>query len=736
MKFKFSLCCLHLWILLWLASPAHSLAEPISSDQKLSFNCSIAVEFPVIAKEKCQDYVVDRQSVSNMPGPGKIKTTACLVETIDPEDKIYFIYTSSPDWPVWLCRNERDRESSQQTEPPILTITIADEQTDALGSEIPAVSSGGYGDDFFYDKRPRKPGMPGVIPVLLGTVSAGLLPAGVVSFAFDLEFPELSDNSPVLFQQGVMSDGSDILVIISGTQQRIYRRGYQLGSWYLAGQVDSAALLPNEEQLDDFIAEDKLVRALAGVFGWAGKDSVPINQLPLGKRETSNSEASGGKRGSTGGSGASSFGYSMGSKGGSQGQGSWRDDGDQPSQPPKTFREFFHSPYYNRLSNPHLFALGFGLNPFILEARSDEGLKIINVFIWAVNDGLLHRFFHAVEFHNAVMEGRTNYMHWMYEPGESSLPLKPTLYYLAQVQPVNWETMAAVLSLQHETGEIRANYPSNARLQQLAMFNRILDMGKVDWELFAVAYSASEATNHLVPESSNRILEVEPSFGEELGIIDQTIKGQMRLFPSQDRVVLREAIRILLPPEISHVFAAALGLNPHIVSRKNPDNSISASSLFCEAERRIIDFNWNHIAVAAHVAGHLGAVREQQQLTDYISRYGDIHVDPITGNTNYLEVRQMVSKLLSQIAQRNMELQKLSRDTSQPATATPLDSLSTLPADSSTKPKTCCVCLEKETNELFIPCKHLACCSDCSGKLDLCPKCRGKICERIKVYNN
>ena len=138
-------------------------------------------------------------------------------------------------------------------------------------------------------------------------------------------------------------------------------------------------------------------------------------------------------------------------------------------------------------------------------------------------------------------------------------------------------------------------------------------------------------------------------------------------------------------------------------------------------------------AVAAHVTGHLGVVREQHQLADYITRYGDIPVDPITGNTNYLEVRQMVSGLLSQIAQRNMEWQKLSQDTSQSATATPLDSLS---IDSSTGSNTCCACLEKEANVLFIPCKHLICCSGCSRNVDLCPKCRGRIRQRIQVYKN
>lgn len=54
------------------------------------------------------------------PGrPGKVKVTVCPVETANPEDKEYFIYADSPNWPL-LCRNKRKWESPQQTAPPIL----------------------------------------------------------------------------------------------------------------------------------------------------------------------------------------------------------------------------------------------------------------------------------------------------------------------------------------------------------------------------------------------------------------------------------------------------------------------------------------------------------------------------------------------------------------------------------------------------------------------------------------
>ena len=283
------------------------VSHSLSADG-VSFDCSVATELPVIITERCQEYIVDRSPASN--GPEIIKVTACPIEIADPEDKTVFVYTSSPNWPVWMCRNKKEREGLQQPEAPTLTITVADGRIDVPDHEIPAVSGGGGGDVFFDDKRPRKPGMPAILPVLLETVSAGWLPAGLMPFALGLELPELSDNSPVLFQQGVMSDDSGLLVVMSGTQQRIYRKRYQLGDWHLAGQTDSKALPFTGEEFDDFITEDKLVRALVGVFGWAGKDSIPIYQTPLGTEQGRG--ASGGRSESTGGSAASGNRHSAG----------------------------------------------------------------------------------------------------------------------------------------------------------------------------------------------------------------------------------------------------------------------------------------------------------------------------------------------------------------------------------------------------------------------------------------
>ena len=276
MKNQFASRCLYLWVSLWLAFLAHAQPGPILLDQKKTvLNCVIPewpelTEFSVIASatEDCQEYVMDRQSASS--GPGKLRVTVCSVETANPE-KGYVIFTGYPDPHVWLCRNESEQEAPRQTAPPILTITIVDRQTDDPDNEIPAVFGGGYGSDSFDDWRPGKPGMPGggVVPLFLGMVSAGVWPAELINFAYGLKLPELSGSAPIAFQQGLMSDNSEILVIVSETRQQFYQRATLFGRWQLMGQINTSAISSVEWSFeDDVIAENKILRALVGAFGW------------------------------------------------------------------------------------------------------------------------------------------------------------------------------------------------------------------------------------------------------------------------------------------------------------------------------------------------------------------------------------------------------------------------------------------------------------------------------------
>lgn len=46
----------------------------------------------------------------------------------------------------------------------------------------------------------------------------------------------------------------------------------------------------------------------------------------------------------------------------------------------------------------------------------------------------------------------------------------------------------------------------------------------------------------------------------------------------------------------------------------------------------------------------------------------------------------------------------------------------------------CRVCDDRLATELFLPCGHLACCDQCTGKLELCPFCRKKIQRTYHVF--
>ncbi len=47
---------------------------------------------------------------------------------------------------------------------------------------------------------------------------------------------------------------------------------------------------------------------------------------------------------------------------------------------------------------------------------------------------------------------------------------------------------------------------------------------------------------------------------------------------------------------------------------------------------------------------------------------------------------------------------------------------------------TCKICLDEPVGELFLPCRHLVCCVQCSKSVDNCPLCRAKIVGTIKTF--
>jgi len=47
---------------------------------------------------------------------------------------------------------------------------------------------------------------------------------------------------------------------------------------------------------------------------------------------------------------------------------------------------------------------------------------------------------------------------------------------------------------------------------------------------------------------------------------------------------------------------------------------------------------------------------------------------------------------------------------------------------------TCCVCMDKGLEYVFLPCGHICVCADCQRKLTTCPKCRNVIKDRHRIY--
>lgn len=46
----------------------------------------------------------------------------------------------------------------------------------------------------------------------------------------------------------------------------------------------------------------------------------------------------------------------------------------------------------------------------------------------------------------------------------------------------------------------------------------------------------------------------------------------------------------------------------------------------------------------------------------------------------------------------------------------------------------CAVCISNKFDMMFLPCKHISCCEECSIKVNTCPICRKNISEKIKCY--
>ncbi|NXV72581.1 LRSM1 ligase, partial [Atlantisia rogersi] len=52
------------------------------------------------------------------------------------------------------------------------------------------------------------------------------------------------------------------------------------------------------------------------------------------------------------------------------------------------------------------------------------------------------------------------------------------------------------------------------------------------------------------------------------------------------------------------------------------------------------------------------------------------------------------------------------------------------------KKSECVVCMEQETQMIFLPCGHVCCCQACCDRLHACPLCRGDITQRIRIFHS
>ncbi|XP_076211229.1 E3 ubiquitin-protein ligase LRSAM1 isoform X1 [Aptenodytes patagonicus] len=52
------------------------------------------------------------------------------------------------------------------------------------------------------------------------------------------------------------------------------------------------------------------------------------------------------------------------------------------------------------------------------------------------------------------------------------------------------------------------------------------------------------------------------------------------------------------------------------------------------------------------------------------------------------------------------------------------------------KKSECVVCMEQETQVIFLPCGHVCCCQTCCERLHTCPLCRKDIAQRIRIFHS
>ena len=412
-----------------------------------------------------------------------------------------------------------------------------------------------------------------------------------------------------------------------------------------------------------------------------------------------------------------------------------------PDSPPlpRTPQEFIGSYYEQVLRNPALLALGLGMEPFVPKL---EPLTILNVITYAHQRGLLQNLGYAVKFHNQVITGRTGFDNYLSDPGVHSLPQKPELFHLSQIQPIsNLQRLAMLLQVPEavrETGQ--RIYGHDPRLHQMYLFQRARERG-ISWETLDQVYHRATAEPDVgsstppvnTASAPDPVIEVEYDYTPETHNLDQAISQQIQLLPRTGGSLRHQDERsqisnLNIPREYRRLFAAALRLNPGRIQKGN--NLPSIIDIATEAERRTAGFGWNHIGLALQLTGLLHNHLHLPSVQAYAQNFGNIVVEPITGNTGYHEVGQQLSALLA-----NIEL-NFGGARRPPASAHSLPQPEQPTRQSCDEQNECAVCKESDKllNTLLIPCGHYGVCEDCSKRLSTCPVCRKPVRETKKIY--
>ena len=70
----------------------------------------------------------------------------------------------------------------------------------------------------------------------------------------------------------------------------------------------------------------------------------------------------------------------------------------------------------------------------------------------------------------------------------------------------------------------------------------------------------------------------------------------------------------------------------------------------------------------------------------------------------------------------------------QPARKRPRGRRESEPAATQTFSMECKICFDRPIEVLLLPCKHLVCCQICGALSSICPMCRGRVSETLRVY--